>query len=332
MKKEITISNIAEKLGVSKSTVSRAISGKGRIGKETRDKILNYIMDNEYQLNGTAYGTIRSKTYSIGIAIPAFSDAIHSPFFQRCILGSCEVAQAMEYDVIVSSIDNDNIRAIERLVENKKIDGIILTRPLIHDRAITYLKEHEVPFVVIGSLDDEDIYQVDSDNKSGCKELTSYMAMIGMKRIGLIGGNRNHKVTLDRYSGFEEGVHQAGKEVDCNLVFLDILSESAIRQTVKKLVRMGADCIACMDDYICIHAFKKLKKMDDKLLQEIKLISFYGTGDKEFQGLDIYSLQYDPHKVSAEAARVLFQLVRGEKTNKKTKLGYEVILRKTVEI
>lgn len=323
----MTIDMIAKELGVATSTVSRAISGKGRIGKETQKRILRYIEENDLDLNTKNQNLTQLKTYNIGVAIPAFSDARNLPFFQRCLLGVCEAAQAMDYDVLVASIDNDSIKAVERLVENKKMDGMILTRALVNDMTVTYLKSRNVPFVLIGSIDDEDIYQVDSDNRTGCRELTSYLGMIGMKRIGLIGGNSNHKVTLDRYSGYEEGLKAAGIMFDKELVCLDAINNITIKQAVKRLARKGIDCLACMDDYICNRALKELMSLDEGQYRGITLASFYETGE-EALGNNVYSLRYDPNEIGIQAARMLFKIIGKKEVNKTKRLGYEVIMRK----
>ena len=68
--KKITMLDIANELNVSKTTVSRAISGRGRIGKETREKVLNYIGTLGYTPNNIARGLASSKTYNIGVIIP----------------------------------------------------------------------------------------------------------------------------------------------------------------------------------------------------------------------------------------------------------------------
>lgn len=68
--KKITISDVAEALQVSKTTVSRAISGKGRIGEATRQKVLEYIEANDYKPNVIAKGLAQQKTYNIALAIP----------------------------------------------------------------------------------------------------------------------------------------------------------------------------------------------------------------------------------------------------------------------
>ena len=70
MGEQLTIADIAEALGVSKTTVSRVISGKGRIGNDTRERVLSYIKEHDYKPNAVAQGLAKSKTYNIGVVMP----------------------------------------------------------------------------------------------------------------------------------------------------------------------------------------------------------------------------------------------------------------------
>ena len=93
MKSEnITISDIAEALGVSKTTVSRAISGKGRIGEETRKKVLDYIEKCDYKPNVIARGLAQSKTFNLCVVMPGNYAIVDLPFFQEVIAGIQEIA------------------------------------------------------------------------------------------------------------------------------------------------------------------------------------------------------------------------------------------------
>ena len=102
LEKNITIADVAEALGVSKTTVSRAISGKGRIGRETRERVLAYIEEHDYKPNVIAKGLAQSKTYNICVVMPGEYDVVDLTFFQECLFGIQEIAGSMEYDILLS--------------------------------------------------------------------------------------------------------------------------------------------------------------------------------------------------------------------------------------
>lgn len=86
--KNLTIADVAEALGVSKTTVSRAISGKGRIGIATRDRVLKYIEEHDYKPNVIAKGLAQSKTYNLCVVMPADYAVVDLSFFRNVFLES----------------------------------------------------------------------------------------------------------------------------------------------------------------------------------------------------------------------------------------------------
>ena len=93
-KKVYTIEDIARELGVSKTTVSRAISGKGRIGQATRARVLQFIEEHDYRPNVMARGLAQKKTYNLALLLPKDYAATEFPFFKDCMNGICEVASS----------------------------------------------------------------------------------------------------------------------------------------------------------------------------------------------------------------------------------------------
>ena len=246
-KKNITIADVAEALGVSKTTVSRAISGKGRIGQETRDRVLKYIEEHDYKPNVIAKGLAQSKTYNLCVVMPGDYDVVDLTFFQECLFGIQEIAGIMEYDILLSICKNNDISSLERIISNRKVDGVILMRTFVEDRQIEYLQEKKVPFVTIGSSNYTGVIQIDHNHKSACKELTSIILMKGMKRIALIGGDENHVVTQSRLRGFREAYEKMGEVIDPTMLFLNLDNHVVIDKIVEEVLERKAECILCME-------------------------------------------------------------------------------------
>ena len=129
--KNITIADVAQALGVSKTTVSRAISGKGRIGKETKERVLAYIEEHDYKPNVIAKGLAQSKTYNLCAVMPGDDDVVDLTFVQECLFGIREIAGIMGYDILLSICKNDDISSLERIIANHKVDGVILMRTFV---------------------------------------------------------------------------------------------------------------------------------------------------------------------------------------------------------
>ena len=141
LEKNITIADVAEALGVSKTTVSRAISGKGRIGRETRERVLAYIEEHDYKPNVIAKGLAQSKTYNICVVMPGEYDVVDLTFFQECLFGIQEIAGSMEYDILLSICRKNDISSLERIIANHKVDGVILMRTFVEDEQIDFCRQ-----------------------------------------------------------------------------------------------------------------------------------------------------------------------------------------------
>ncbi len=329
--KKLTISDVAEALGVSKSTVSRAISGKGRIGKSTRERVLDYIEKHNYKPNVLAKGLAQLKTYNIGVMLPEDYTVVDLPFFQTCLIGIEETAISMDYDILLIMSREGECVQLERMVENHKVDGMVLMRTFTKDMHIEYLKSQGIPFVTVGSTHYKDVVQIDNDHRSACRELISILLMKDMKRIGLIGGIESHVVTQNRLKGYLEAHEQAGILIDQDIVFVNMEKEVMIERAVEKLLEEQVDCVACLDDAVCMHVLNKLHKEQISIPEQIKVVSFYDSSILEHNLPTITSLSFNARELGMVACKTLLELIEGNTVKQKTLLGYEVILKESTK-
>ena len=329
--RKITIADIARDLNVSKTTVSRAISGKGRIGASTRELINRYIEEHNYKPNVIAKGLATSKTFNIGLVLPGDYNLMDLPFFQKCMSGVCEFAATMDYDVLISMVSTSDISQLKRMIDNHKVDGVILTRTLIQDGPANYLKSNDIPFVTIGSSSDEDIIQIDNDHFSACKELTSILLTMKVGKIGIIGGDRSYMVTRRRLDGFMEAYNVWDMQVDEEQICLDCDNALAIEKAVDKLLSQDTECILCMDDSICTTVLGKLRKLGVSVPGDVRIASFYNSSMLENNNPAITSLQFDAKKIGEASCRVLLNMIENKDVESRTLLGYEVSLKESTK-
>jgi len=329
MDKNITIGDVAEALGVSKTTVSRAISGKGRIGNETRQRVLDYIEANNYRPNPMAKGLADQRKYNICWAIPGDSNVYALPFFQRCMAGVCEVTMVTDYDILISLVYEDNISHLKRIVDSKKVDGIILGRTLVDDIAVKYLLSKNIPFVTVGSTTEKDVIEVDNDQESACKELTALLVERKYKKLALIGGALSHMVNVIRQKGFEKGLIESGLSVDKNMLFLGNETSDDVEKSTDMALKAGAECIVCMDDYICRDVMLKLRRDGLEIPKDIGVASFYNSDLLSGSQPQVTAIQYDPKELGNVACKMLLKYIGGEEVSKKNLLGYEVLLKES---
>lgn len=331
MDNRITIDDVARSLGVSKTTVSRAISGKGRIGAQTRERVLAFIEENNYKPNVIAKGLASQKTYNLAVVWPGDYNVVDLPFFQRCMLGMSEVTSENDYDIIISMVRGDDISELQRAIENHKVDGVILTRTLIHDAPADYLKKQNIPFVAIGSTEDTSVVQIDSNHYEACRELTETLIGKGMKRIALIGGAENHVITTTRFRGYTDAFHSTGTPYDNTLVYFNADSKLRVLRIMEELKDKNIDGIICMDDSICSYVLRICREKEIQIPQDMRLASFYNSTVLENAVPSITSLNFDDNGLGKMAAQTLIDMINGKKVEKRTLMGYEVILKESTK-
>lgn len=332
MSEKVTISDVAEALGVSKTTVSRAISGKGRIGADTKRRVLDYIEKHDYQPNVAAKSLATRRTYNLALILPDDYHMIDMQFFQKCMMGVCEMATTLDFDVVIGMINEKDITQLRRLVSQKKVEGVILTRTWTQDRSIEYLKNTDIPFVAIGTTSDPDVIQIDNDHTGACQELTSILLSRGMKRIALIGGNQSYVITKKRYAGFLKAFEAWGIQPDPDLIYMDVETPLLIENTVEQLVEKKANCILCMDDGICNYTLNKLRRMNIRIPEDMAVASFYNSSVLENHIPSITSLQFDARELGVLSCKILLDRIEGKEVETHTMLGYEVSMKESTKL
>lgn len=329
--RNLTIADIAEELGVSKTTVSRVMSGKGRIGEQTRKRVQEYIEAHHYSPNVVAKGLAQSKTFNLGLVLPGDYQIEELPFFQKCMLGISRTASEAGYDVLVSMVTPERITQLERAVTNRKVDGVILTRTLTDDAPMRYLQENGVPFVAIGSTEDTLAVQIDNDHKGACRELTETLLNRGIKKIALIGGSESYVVTRNRLQGFLEAF-AARKDWDGEKqIFLNVGDGRLVEEIVDELLTDRVECIVCMDDFLCGCVLNALQQRGIAVPEQIQAASFYDSSILANRIPAVTSVRFDVEELGRKACELLLRMINGEEVERRTLLGHEVRMRESTK-
>lgn len=309
-----TIDSIARALECSKTTVSRAISGKGRVSDETRKRVLDYCREHGYRPDSVSKAYKSFRTYNLAAVLPADQELHEIPFFQTCLLGICEWAAKMNYNVLVVSIEKSGLMQLEKIVKDRKVDGVILLRALVQDSAVEYLLENQIPFVQIGDTKNTSVIHVDHDSARACKEMTAFLLKKKIRRIALIGGDTENIVTQNRLAGFYAGFTLFHKVPTDKLIFLDCNTDMEVYEAVEQIVENYAECIICMDDKICGQVLRKLNHMRISIPRDIEVVSYYDSLMLQNYSPAVTALKFDDVELGRIACeRLISSLESGEK-------------------
>jgi len=311
----VTIKDVAERAGVSTSTVSRVIHNNPKISEETKRIVNKAMEDLKYHPNAVARSLANSSTKTIGLILPNSSDDLFTrPFFIEAMRGISIYAQNQNYNLMYcfSKSEEEEVKFIRNYINSGWVDGIVLFTARINDKCISYLRKRDFPFVVIGEPENgEDLLWVDNDNVQSMYNVTSYLVEKGFRRIGLITGPDQFAVTRNRREGYLQALKSRKIEVEDDLIKTgDSFSEETGYRCMKELISSPAppQAIAAADDYLAFGAIKAMEEAD----LNIPIIGFNNSPRADFLTPTLSSVDINPVLLGENAAKLLIQSLKNK--------------------
>lgn len=304
MHQAVRLRDVAEALNLSETTVSRAVSGKGRVSEATRKAVADYIRRSGYHPNMLAKGLAQSRAFSICALLPPDAMNSRQSFFQDCLMGICEGAESADYNVLITTLRDYDSTRLERSLAMENADGYLLMRAVTNDPIAALLQERGVPFVLIGSSDRPDVVCVDEENEENCRELTRRVLGDGFRQPGLLVGDTSYLVNCSRLRGFEQGIQEVPGVTPAG-IFTDVEDREKLGAALDQLLQQGCDAVFCGDDIISAHVLRMLREMEVSL----PIISFYGSELLDLAGGVYAAVKSDAHQLGIAAVQRLLALI-----------------------
>jgi DNA-binding LacI/PurR family transcriptional regulator len=211
----VNIGEIAKRAGVSRSTVSYALSGKRPISAATAQRINEVIAELGYRPNASARALAEGRTRTLGLVIPPASRRL-TDVQLGFVASVVEAAATHDLDVLLSPSGGDHDRSFERIVTGRRVDGVILMEILLDDPRVDRLAGGTLPFVSIGHVEHPGAsWWVDVDYATLVRRCVHHLADLGHQHMVLI--NRSAELVAAGYgpalratAGFQEAVDQRG--------------------------------------------------------------------------------------------------------------------------
>ncbi|MET8765319.1 LacI family DNA-binding transcriptional regulator [Lentzea sp. NPDC004782] len=193
----MNIGEIAKRAGVSRSTVSYALSGKRPVSAATVRRINDVIAELGYRPNASARALAEGRTRTFGLVIPPASSRL-TDVQLGFVASVVEAAAVHDHDVLLSPSGGDHDRSFDRVVTGRRVDGVILMEILLHDPRVDRLTSTGLPFVTIGHVEDPAAsWWVDVDYGSLIGRCVRHLADLGHRDIVLI--NRSAELVASGY-------------------------------------------------------------------------------------------------------------------------------------
>lgn len=315
MRREITIYDIAQKLDVSPSTVSRALKGHHSIGKKTIEAVQNLAKELGYQPNTFATSLRKNKTNLIGVITPR----INRPFQSDVISGIDDEADKHGYNVILSQSNdsyNKEIKNAEALFA-ARVDGVIISFAME-----TKNYDHFMPFVNknVPILQFDRTYQnlesnrVIIDNYRASVEAIEYLIKTGCKNIGHLAGLQYREIYRLRTQGYLDALKKNNIPFRPELLIESNLNKKDGVANAAELLRANRDldAVFCSNDTSAISAVLFFKRVGKRIPEDISIIGFNNDPGADIVEPEITTIEQPGYEMGRAATNLLIKQIENE--------------------
>ena len=236
----MNLKELSQHLGLSPTTVSRALNGYPEVNERTRERVRAAAKQQGYIPNSRATRLATGRAMAIGHILPLSSEhEMVNPIFSDFIAGAGEIYSSAGYDLALSVVqDEHQAETYKRLVRRGTVDGVVLHGPTVNDQRIELLKQLGLPFVVHGrsSKVTVDYNWVDVNNKRAFSRATELLLDLGHSRIALLNGLPDMDFAMRRLAGFKDALHQRGITVPAEFVAGGEMTETYGYATARRLL------------------------------------------------------------------------------------------------
>ncbi|MAU02069.1 MAG: LacI family transcriptional regulator [Anaerolineaceae bacterium] len=312
-----TLKDIATKLGISITTVSRGLAGYDDVAAETRQRILETAAELGYQPNLIARRLQKQRTDTLGFIMPTFGPRFSDPFFSEFIAGIGNEAAEHEYDLLVSTHapeSEEEKRAYARATQRGWVDGLIVIRTRENDARIRHLHEHNFPFVVFGRTDVPFEYPfVDEDGEAGMRLLVQHLVDLGHQRIGFIMPPAGLMFSQYRLNGYHETMAANNLPVVPEWIVEGDLTQRSGAETVQQLLAQTprVTAVICGNDLMATGAINRIQQDGLTVGVDIAVAGFDDIPSSAYVNPPLTTIHQPIYDIGRQTCAMLIDIVNG---------------------
>ena len=326
---KVTIKDVAKEAKVATSTVSRVLANSSKISEETKQRVNEAIKKLNYTPSVVARGLASNKTRILAVLLSVGAESsFENPFFVQAMKGISIYAQKENYYIMYAFKDSkeDEEEWIKKFTEGNIVDGICLFNVKDNDITINYLKEKELPFVVIGRPEEIDgVLWVDNDNFAAMYNLTQRLIEKGNEKIAFIGAKSELNVSKDRLNGYKQAMFSRNIEIKDELIKeMDNFTEECGYIAGKEILdNSKVTAVITTDDLL---AFGVQNAIEEYGYDNISVVGFNNIPLSQYKNPPLSSVDINSEKLGMYATKLLIDKLEGRENK-----GYHVVETKLIE-
>lgn len=310
----VTIKDIAKALGLSTSTVSRALRDTHEISAATKKIVLAYAKEINYQPNPIALSLKERRSKSIGVVVSEVANS----YFSQAINGIESIAYDRGYHVIISQTHESYEREVINVqhLSSRSVDGLLIslssqTTDISH---LTTLHDRGLPLVFFDRVADEiETHKVIADNQKGAFEATSHLIKSGYQRIAHLTSSSHLSISVERRVGYEEALKAHGIAINADYIkycphggMIDEEVETAIKQLLA--LPQKPDAIFVAGDRLSTGCLSVLKNLGVNM----PVAGFSNSDVLDLFNPSLTSVRQPAFEIGQQATQMLLQLIEAK--------------------
>lgn len=269
-----TIYEIARMVGVSTATVSRALSSRGYVRKDLKERILQVAREMDYMPNSFARGLVTKQSHILGLIMPD----ICNPFFPAVARGVEDVASENGYNVVLCNTDGSRAKENDYIsvLRSQQTDGVIFTTSQVSSRHVKALIEAGIPVVLADRRLDIECDIVVVDNVEGAYQMTRHLLEMGHTRIGIITGPMGVATSAERIEGHRRALVEAGVEICDDLVMEGDYRQPSGHERALEFLRMPSPptAVFACNDLMAVGALSAIEEAGLMVPNDVAVVGF----------------------------------------------------------
>ncbi len=312
----ITIKSIAKHIGVSHSTVSRALSGSTLVADETAERVRQAALELGYFPSAAARSLKTNRTQVIGVIVSSIAD----PFFSEILYGIEECAQEAGYSLLIGASQHNPVkehRVVQAMLE-QRTDGLIVCSSSFNSERVNRLLSFGFPVVMVNQQAAENynfsIYHNDVD---GAQQITRHLIELGHKKIAYLGNANSGKTTLDRLKGFQSEMEANGLSVPAEYIYHVAGGEPELGFSAMPYfmdLQDGPTALICYNDLLAIGVLRFCAEQDIQIPKNFSVVGFDNISYSAFTIPSLTTFDQPKRALGNQAARLLLDLLSSDES------------------
>ena len=313
----MSIQALAHSLGISISTVSRALNGYTDVSATTRQRVFDAAKATNYMPHPVAHRLATGKTGAIAIVNAARSANAVDGSAAALHIGVEQALREHNYFALSLTLPtgDEEIPELERLLAGRLVDGIVLTRTRTNDSRVALLQKRNIPFVTHGrTVDNASHAWVDTNNEGAFEQATQALAQRGHRRIAFINGMAHMTFARLREVGFRKGLQEARLSAgDCPVYYTELTAQAG-QHLARQLLgeQMHPTAFLCATDALALGVMAAVREMGLIVGKDISVMGYGNSEAGQFTQPPLASIDHAIVENGRHIAQLLLRVMAGE--------------------